>query len=224
MSRVLGDVRLEACSAWTSGLLYARRGEHEAAVAACRHALELSRDPFDEAWAQAYLGQAYAEHDMPREAAALLEQSVKQFAGFGAFRHHEALFSAWLSEAYLAEGRLAEAEEAATRALTLAEAAKYQVAVASAERALGGVLRVRGDREAAYERLCRATETFRSIDARFLQAQTQLLLAGVAEDVGKRVEAETNLRDAFAQFRATQVPRYEALAGTLARKLGFALC
>jgi tetratricopeptide (TPR) repeat protein len=222
VARTFGDSRLEACADWTSALILARRGRYAAAVEVGHRGLGLCRDPFDRAFALWHLGQVHYEQSNHLQAIACLEEGLNIFAASAAFKQHRSNFGPYLAEAYAVTGRVEEARETAALALQLAESVAYGVGIGASHRALGRIAWIRGDADDAEAHLSKAVETFRTISARFLQAQAQIMLAEIRM-ARAAVTAVDDLREAYALCTRIQLPPYESRCARLAESMGIAL-
>ena len=122
VGEAIEDRSLQGYAAFTSGWILAMRGEGEAAIAACRRALELSSDPVTRAQALGLLGYGYLEMGDAPSAIQFLEQSLEPVAQA---RPSHAWFSILLGEAYLAGGDLDRARTLLTRGLAVATDVAY---------------------------------------------------------------------------------------------------
>ena len=84
-----------------------------------------------------------------------------------------------LAAAALAAGELAEAQESAERALTLARSGKVPQTEAVVQRILGQIALARGDRESARTLLGTSIELLRSLDEAAELRKAQAVLAQV---------------------------------------------
>src|SRR5262249_1078031 len=122
IGEALGDHRLD--TSWSSGYFYVSMGDVDRGIEECRGGLARAQDPLNTAAALGFLGYAYLEKgDVPR-AKESLERSV-QMLGETGFQPLLGWFSAFLAEAYLAEGLREEARELAERALAITCEAEF---------------------------------------------------------------------------------------------------
>jgi tetratricopeptide (TPR) repeat protein len=215
----IGDPRLRAYAAWTTGWVRAAMGEWEAGIEACRRSLEHSPDPVNTADAMSFLGYAYLEKGETGEAIPLLIRANEQWRQF---RHRPMLgwFTAVLGEAYLAAGRLDRAGDLAAEAVALAREAGFPYGVGVAERARGRVAGAHGRWTEAEARASEALRTFEAIEARHEAAATRLDLARTAHAQDDRAAAVRHLEEAAATFHALGLPHYQARVAELASQLG----
>jgi tetratricopeptide (TPR) repeat protein len=218
----IGDPRLRAYAAWTTGWIRAAMGEWDAGIEACRRSLEHSPDPVNTADAMSFLGYAYLGKGEIDQAIALLTRANEQWRRF---RHRPMLgwFTAVLAEACLAAGRLDEARDLAAAAVALTREAAFPYGVGVAERAAGRVTRAEGRWPAAEAQCNEARRTFEAIEARHEAAATRLDLALIAHAQDDRAAAARHLGDAATVFRGSGVPFYQARLAELASQLGVPL-
>jgi tetratricopeptide (TPR) repeat protein len=96
----------------------------DAAVSALERALDVGRQAGLASWfpwVAAALGRAYALSERAQEGLSLLDEGIRQ-AEATRFMFGQALRVAWLAEVYASAGRMAEADDQASRALRLARA------------------------------------------------------------------------------------------------------
>jgi tetratricopeptide (TPR) repeat protein len=219
VGQAIGDPRLQAYAAWTTGWLRAAMGEWDAGIEACQRSLDHSPDPVNTADAMSFLGYAYVAKGEGAQAIPLLTQAV---ARWSRSQHRPMLswFTAVLGEAHLLDGQLEKAGELATEAAALATGAGFRYGIGVAQRALGRVARAAGRTADAGGHLRAALETFGAIEARHDTACTRLDLAAVAHSLGDAAGAAAHLADARRAFAALGVPSWEARAVDLARRLG----
>jgi transcriptional regulator with AAA-type ATPase domain/tetratricopeptide (TPR) repeat protein len=218
----IGDPRLRAYAAWTTGWIRTAMGEWDAGIEACRRSLEHSPDPVNTADAMSFLGYAYLGKGEIDQAIALLTRANEQWRRF---RHRPMLgwFTAVLAEACLAAGRLDEARDLAAAAVALTREAAFPYGVGVAERAAGRVARAEGRWPAAEAQCSEARRTFEAIEARHEAAATRLDLALIAHAQDDRAAAARHLGDAATVFRGSGVPFYQARLAELASQLGLPL-
>ena len=216
IARAFDDRRLQACSLWSVCLVHAWRGDYVRAIELGERGLALSTDPFDRAFSLGYLGASHCEQGNATEAIRCLEESVQVFTASGAFRQHVAYFGSVLGEAYVLAGRLDDAERMVAQAREAAEASAHGVGRGLGWRALGVVAAARGRLEHAETCLTSAVEILGEIVARFLEAQTQLMLARVIAERGDGHRASAAAAVAHRSFAAMRIGRYAELARALA--------
>ena len=225
VGEALGEVRLQADAAWTTGRVYAITGDAEAAIAASRRGVELAADPVAKAGAIGWLGAAHVEGGDTAQAIALLQDAIGRLqelsrAGGYRYRQIDGMLRALLGEALLAAGHLERAHAAATEALSIARAGGWLVAVGYAERATGRIALKEGrldDAEAALEESLR---TFATIEARAQVAHSRVALAELRAARGDKHGTATELRAAHALFAHMRAPRLVERAQRLAAELG----
>jgi len=121
-----------------------------------------------------------------------------------------------LAEAYLALGRLGEAEDCATRAIAMAEALGDRTELAASHRVRAVVAAMTGDTAGAGHSLDAALSTFREIGARDQEARTHLdavrglLRRPTPPDEAETARAEEHLCQAKSLFETLEVPGYLA--------------
>ncbi|HEX9944664.1 MAG TPA: adenylate/guanylate cyclase domain-containing protein [Thermoanaerobaculia bacterium] len=218
--KALADPRLDA--SWSTGYFYASLGDWERGIEECRGGFERAQDPLNTSSALGFLGYACLEkRDLPRAIEAL-EDSVRRMEQAG-MKQLLGWFAAFLAEAYLHTGQLAEAEESARRALAVTAEVRFGYGMGLAGRALGRVKRAQGDLAQARHRLEGALEEFLSLQVPFEVARTRLDLAELAHAEGNPIEAAGFLTEARRTFEELKVPAYVERASKLARELGLPL-
>jgi DNA-binding SARP family transcriptional activator len=201
------------------GLICATRGDSEAGVRHCQHAVARSNDPVVAAASRACLGHAYALGGDAPHAIAELTAAIEGLHAAGA-ASGEARFLGCLADAYLLDGAVTLAHDTAMRALALSEALGHPWSRAWAERSLGRAALASGDRGGGERHLRTALEQFDALKGRFEAARTGVDLAGLLHGGGRRVEARDALDAARTAFTALEVPIWEARAVDLGRRLG----
>ncbi len=212
----LGDQGRQATALWTCALCHVGRGDVVAAEETARRALDLSPDPSNRATAEALLAMAVAEAGDAERAIPLLEEAERQHEPF---RLRQAGVTVSLAAAYREAGRIAEARDAALRALEVSRLTSFAWARAAAERELGRVAMVLQDETAARNHLHAALELFRAIPARFEMGRTHLDLARLPEAHDAAVGRRRHLGEALRAFQAARAPRYLDRAERLAMDL-----
>ncbi|MFI4944246.1 MAG: ATP-binding protein [Burkholderiales bacterium] len=228
LGEAMGEMRLQASSAWMTGRIRTIMGEGREAIAAGRRGVALAADPVARASATVWLGAAYLENGNPKDAIRYLQDAIDQMErlrGSGGYRSRQmdGLLSALLSEAYLTKGEVKQAAALAASAHTAAVAGGFAVAVGYAERAAALVALAREERSESEAQVRRAIETFASVDARCQVARSRLLLAEVLAGRGARSEAHAELHTARDAFRTMQADRLVERAERLAAALGVRL-
>jgi class 3 adenylate cyclase/tetratricopeptide (TPR) repeat protein len=225
IGEVLADPRLD--TTWSTGYFYASMGEWEAAIRDCRGGLERSRDPLNTTAALGFLGYAYLEQDDLPRAVQALAPAVASLRTAG-FRQMLGWFCSFLAEAKARTGRLAEGRLLAREALGISHETEFGYGAGLAERALGRIGRLAGERAEAAAWLHRALDTFTGLEARFEIGRAHLDLAeldpagaaaGAAEAPDPGGEAERHAVLARDIFRELRVPRYLTRAERLVASL-----
>lgn len=228
LGETMGEVRLQADGAWTAGRVYTVMGDPEAAIAACRRAVDLAPDPVAKASAIGWLGAAHVEGEDANQAIPLLEEAIgrlQSLSGAGGYRYRQldGVFRALLSEAYLANNNIERARAIGEQALDIARTGGWTVAVGYAERAVGRLALATGKLEDAEAALERALRTFLDIEARAQVARSHLPLAEARAARGDKDAAASDLRTAWELFMAMRVPRLVERTQRLAEQLGVSL-
>jgi len=228
LGQSIGDTRLQTLAAWTAGQIHSLMGDRETAIALCRRAVDLAPDPVARGMARGMLGLAYREADDAPRAIGELEHALGEFrqlrAGGGyRFGQIDGYFTAVLAEAYVLASDPKRGTALADEALAAGRAGKWAVGIAYAERATARAAWAGGDLVQAAEHMMRALELFRSTEARFQTARTQLSMGELAQARGDRESATAYLRAAHAGLVTLRVPRHVGLVERLARDIGVAL-
>ncbi len=220
VGKQISDPRLQAYAGFTVGWIQASRGNHDAAVAACRRSVEQGPDRVSRTYATLMLGYALMEQGAHVEARTLLEQVVAELEGFG-FPQWHALALTYRAEVCRAQGRLDDAVAFVERGLQVAMGAEYWYAVGCAHRVVGRIMRDWGRADEARRTFELAVTTFERSGAVFEGARTRLELAEVAHQLGDRRRARGELTAAARAFRALNERAYRDRAFSLAANLGF---
>lgn len=224
----IGDTRLQTLAAWTAGQIHSLMGDSDTAISLCRRAVDLAPDPVARGMARGMLGLAYKEAGEAGRAIGELEHALGEFrqlrAG-GGYRlgQIDGYFTAVLAEAYVLVSDPRRAAALADDALATGRAGKWAVAIAYAERATARAAWAGADLVRAAEHMGRALELFRSTEARFQIARTELSMGELQHARGDTESAAAYLRSAHAAFVALRVPRHVELAERLARDIRVAL-
>ncbi len=224
----IGDTRLQTLAAWTAGQIHSLMGDSDTAISLCRRAVDLAPDPVARGMARGMLGLAYKEAGEAGWAIGELEHALGEFrqlrAG-GGYRlgQIDGYFTAVLAEAYVLVSDPRRAAALADDALATGRAGKWAVAIAYAERATARAAWAGADLVRAAEHMGRALELFRSTEARFQIARTELSMGELQHARGDTESAAAYLRSAHAAFVALRVPRHVELAERLARDIRVAL-
>ncbi len=222
LAEELQDPRLQSFATWSIGWIQAAHGEWEDGIARCLHGVACAPDPVSVAAAASALGYTYLESGDIRQAITHLEQALAQLLQLR-LRQSEGRISAWLSDAYLLDGRSDEAHELATRSLAINREVKAQYGIAWAQRVLGKIARTRAAFAEAESHLTEALQTFTAMTARFEMGRTRLLLAELAHAGGNCTAATAHLHDAWQLFGALPVKKYVERTEQMAEKWGVSL-
>jgi DNA-binding SARP family transcriptional activator len=222
VGRRINDARLLSLAVYISPLVHAAREEWEAALAACRKALDVSRDPFTSAAATAITGCVKLGMGQPGEACSLLGEAVESFERFGT-RHIASRFMAWRAEAHLDAGDVASAKRWADQALALGSEGGSRWSIGLAHRALARIAMAGADLEEAERRLRDALATFEAMPAPLETAHAHVLGAELSGRRGNVEACARHLIEAHRLFRERGVPRRQACVEDAARALGVAL-
>jgi class 3 adenylate cyclase/tetratricopeptide (TPR) repeat protein len=197
-----------ACNAL--GMLNTRRGDFRQAIPVLERALELCRlwnFPLNALGNTACLGYAYALSGQVATALPLLEQVVEQNASTSAVGYTVDPWVAWLSEAYLLAGRLAEARTWAGRALQRSRERKERGFQADALRLLGDIATHDDppdiDQAEAYYR--QALALAKELGMRPLQAHCYHGLGTLYSQVGRSEQARAELSTTIELYRAMEM-------------------
>lgn len=207
--RALQDPRLDP--SWSTGYFHASLGDWDLGIEECKGGLERAQDPLNMAAALGFLGYAYLEKGDLSQAVEALESSVERLRQAG-MQQLLGWFSAFLAEAFLLSGHPKKARKIAAEALATTEGINFRYGNGMVQRALGRIARAGGDTETARTWLKEALESFRSIQARFEVARTQMDLAVLAS----AEEAARQIGEARRIFLSLKLPRYVEKADTLA--------
>jgi class 3 adenylate cyclase/tetratricopeptide (TPR) repeat protein len=216
----LQDPRLDP--SWSTGYFHAALGDWEKGIAECLGGLERARDPLNTAAALGFLGHAYLEKGDLVRAAETLGDSIQRLEQAG-MKQLLGWFSAYLAEVRLAEGRLDEARDLASRGLAATLESDFQYGAGLAQRTLGRIARSNGQPDEARQHLNEALTTFEALQVPFEAARTRQELALLAQTQGDRDEALRQLRQAHRIFGELGVPRYVERSETLAADWGISL-
>jgi DNA-binding SARP family transcriptional activator len=225
LGQTIDDVRMQADASWTIGRVYTVMGEGEAAIAACRRAVELAPDPVAKAIARGWLGAAHIENEDAAQAIPLLEDAIARLqtlSGAGGYRYRQidGMVRALLSEAYLEGNDLERAGGVGEQALAIARAGGWGVAIGYAERAMGRLAVAVGKLDDAEAALEHAMQTFADIEARAQVARSHLPLAELRAARGDHAAAAAELRAARQFFTTMRAPRLVERTRRLAERLG----
>jgi class 3 adenylate cyclase/tetratricopeptide (TPR) repeat protein len=205
IGEALGDRRLESYADFLSGWFLATRGEWEAAIRDCTRSLERSPDPLSRSLALCILGFAHREKGDIGQAIQLIGRAIQEQTAF-AYTRNTGMLRVWLSEAYLAAGRLEEARRHVRHALEAGDQMGTNLVKAAARRALGRISLVTNDLEHADACLAEALARFGAMGALFEVGLTQLLLAELAGRRGDPAAVTQQLDRAVELFTALETP------------------
>jgi hypothetical protein len=107
--------------------------------------------------------------------------------------------------------------------LTITREVKHEYGVALAQRALGQIDQACGALAPANIHLYAALQSFATMSARFEVGRTHLTLVELAHVQGDQEALATHLKEAYALFRALQVPKYVERTAQLAERFGVSL-
>lgn len=218
-----GDSRLEAYAEWTSSWVSLALCDYDAAVEACRRAVEVAPDSLHRAAALTYLGSACKDGAQVGEAIAALEEALRLYHGFTGVGFMEAFARLSLADALLASDRPEQAREHALGTIELGENTRWPLIVGRAQRTLGRALRSLGNLAGAEARLREAAATLGGSAHRPQVELALMYLAEVLHQRGARDEALVHLRAAALGFRELALDRLAEQAADLARGWGVAL-
>jgi len=207
------------CASPDGYIIDAAKGEWEQGVAACRRAVERSRDVLYRALSAGFLGFAYREQGDAERAIASLEQAIPLLDRFG-LRAFEGWFTAFLAESYRLTGRLERAEVLAEDARRISTGAGFDLAVGWAQQALGRIALARGDLTTAAARLEEALVTFGATHSRYERGRTHVDLAATASARADVEAARRHLAEAGQMFVELDVPRHRERVERLAAAWG----
>ena len=215
------DNRVLSLEAWFGGWLAALEGDHAAAIAGCRRALELATDKTSETYAEGALGFVHVERGDPAAAAPLLERTIARLEGFG-FHSFCPLYRVLLAETRRLEGNLELARSLAVAGFDASCEVGYPEGVNWAHRVLGRIARDAGELDEAGRQLHAVLDGFAAAEQRFEVGRASLELAELQHARGAEGVAE-HLATAVRVFREIGVTRWTARADRLAASLGIPL-
>ena len=222
LGETMGNRRARANASMMAGLSYATRGDWMAGVEALKHALDISPDPFENAFILACLGKAYSEGEDPGRAVPTLEQAV-QLADRVRSLQFQCWFRTMLGEAYLLSGQTNEARKTAGQALETSAGVSFLLGVGLSHQVLGRIERTEGFLAEAQRHFTDALQTFSSLNCRFEAGRTHLDLAALLNAQGISQAIAAHLREAYSLFRVLRVPKYVERAEGFAREFGVPL-
>jgi tetratricopeptide (TPR) repeat protein len=212
--RALQDPRLDP--SWSTGYFRASLGDWRRGIEECRGGFKRAQDPLNTAAALGFLGYAYLAQGDFRRAGEALEESVRRLRQAG-MQQLLGWFTAFLAEARLLTGQTEEARDLACEALAITEGVRFRYGSGMAQRALGRIARKVGSATESDGWFRQAMESFRSIQAPFEVARTQIDLAMLAG--AGSPEAARLLGEARRTFSRLGVPRYVRAAEMLAEEM-----
>ena len=124
MAEITGDPRIRCNSAGMLGFLEATVGDLETAITCCLEAVDLAPEPYERALAVGWLGFAHLQRGDGPQAVAMLEEADRMATAYGS-RHGQALFKAYLADAYCAVNRFDAAETLTRQAQDMARDGVY---------------------------------------------------------------------------------------------------
>ena len=198
------------------GRLYLQKGDLDQAIPLLERSLALCREaaiPLQLPFTAASLGVAYARARRVTEAQPLLAQAVEQAAAMGRMFDY-ALWVAWLGEAALLAGHLAEAYDYAQRALACSLTYRERGNQAWILRLLGDIYAHRhpaefGPAETAYQQALTLAE---ALGMRPLQAHCHCGLGALYGRTGRTQQASVALRTALDLYQAMEMTCWVAQA------------
>lgn len=172
VGKEIGDPRLQTYADFTIGWAEATRGNHDAAVAACRRSLDRAPDRVSRVYASLFLGFALLEKGDAEQAREQLEPLVAELKAF-AFPQWHALAAMLTGESLRVLGRLDEAAVLVRVGLQAAIQSSYWYAVGLGYRAAGRIARDRGACDEAHTAFQEAVGVFGRIGAAFEAGRTR---------------------------------------------------
>jgi class 3 adenylate cyclase/tetratricopeptide (TPR) repeat protein len=188
------------------GHLHLRRGDFHQAILALEYALEVSQgvdSPLLFHAVSSALGYAYARSGRSAEAIPLLEEAVVERAFLTGTQEGQSLRTIWLSEAYLLNGRKADARAAAQRAVGLARQHKERAHEAYTFLLFGEIASCEdppnvGEAEDHYRQALVVAE---GLGMRPLVAHCHVALGKLCRRTGKQHQAKDHLTTATTMMR-----------------------
>ncbi|PWU24896.1 MAG: hypothetical protein C5B48_04025, partial [Candidatus Rokuibacteriota bacterium] len=222
IAQEIGNAALEVSAGWVIGITHAAMGDWDQGILECQRAVQAARDVLYRAISTGFLGFAYMEKGDSGAATAALEEAIPLVCQFG-MKQFEGWFTAFLAETHRLEGRLDRAEALAGHACLIAAEANHGIGVGWAQQSLGRTAVARRDLAKAMARLEQALATFTTTHSRYECARTHVDLAAVCQARGDGEAAGRHLNEAYALFKALDVPRYRERVEQLAAEWGMAL-
>jgi len=218
----LGDRRIAANAAWTSGWVHALRGEWAAGIQAGRRAVETAPEGVSRALAVGFLANSYLEAGNHAEALPLLTEAIAAFASFS-FPQLEGWFTIFKGHALLLKGDVDEAEAFVRAGSAIARASRFSPAEGAADRLLSAIALARGDVETARDRAAHALRKLEATGARFEIGRAHAGLADIEQAGGDTAAARDHWERAHQIFRELRVPHHRAAVEAAARRAGVTL-
>ncbi|MEM7518258.1 MAG: hypothetical protein AAF368_15210, partial [Planctomycetota bacterium] len=134
IGEALDDLRLDP--SWSLGYFHASFGDGDAGIKHCRDGMNRSNDPLNRAVASGFLGHALLQKKDLVAAIAALRESVERLRSTG-MQQILGWILGFLGEAYLADGRLEEAREAAAEGLAATQEGSFLYGSGLAHKTLG---------------------------------------------------------------------------------------
>ena len=172
VGKAIGDPRLQTYAQFMVGWVELSRGNHDRAIAECRHSIEGAPDRVSRTYASMMLGFALSEKGAHEQSLELLADVVAELEDFGFLQWH-GLALAVMGESARAQGRRDDAESFIERALKVSAQAQYGYALGFAHRVAGRIARDNADQTAATQSYAAALTVFDRIGATFEAARTK---------------------------------------------------
>lgn len=217
-----GDPRIRCNAAGMLGFLEAMAGDLGAAITWCRQAVELAPESYERAMSIGWLGYAHLERGEGPQAVTMLEEADRMATVYLS-RHMQALFKAFLADAYHAVSRFDAAETLAHQAQEIAGDEGYPLVIAATHRTAGRIALAQGATAEARARLEEALRAFAEIEAWIEIARTHLDLAAATHAGADLVACASSLREAHALFASLGVAREVARTAERAQALDLTL-
>jgi DNA-binding NarL/FixJ family response regulator/tetratricopeptide (TPR) repeat protein len=222
-ARLSGNVEALGWNLLSRGYAAVAAGDIDLALAAAQESVDITRDLDDRlvsTYARWALGSALLEKG---EAERAIEVLVTAAEGKDLPRIPEpwrAHYFELLTRAWLALGRLREAEAIALSAAATAERVALPAATAMADRAAAAVALARGDAESAAERALAAAAASEEAGARIEAARARTVAGRALAAAARRDRAIDDLEAAARELGACAARRYRDEAEHELRKLG----
>jgi tetratricopeptide (TPR) repeat protein len=222
MGELIGDRRLQTNALTTKGAAYRSLGEDEASLETLEHALMVSPDAFESAWALGLLGYTQLKLGDVIKALTTLEHAVEQ-ADLYRSRQVQSMFRSFLGEAYSQNRQFQQAYHIASQGLQLAEEIQYPGGILRARHTLGRIAYASGDWAEADMHFQGALKSVREHRPSHIQSQLYLDLAILARTQGNFDTAALYLCKAYTAFQKLQIPKYVERTEQLAQEYGVTL-